>query len=504
MARRRWYKITLNSPLVFSRHLATTGQHETLDYIPGSVLLGLAAALYERLEDDAWTVFHSGAVRFGDGLPIIGERKLAIPSPLCIQTQKRSSKPNLVNQAARDTSEIDESAQYSKVNAPYLVFRQDNVAIPVHLAKTTTMKTAMDSDRGGTPKDAHLFGYQALSRGQQFLSFIDVDEGVCDAVFDQIEESIVGHRRLGASRSAEFGAVEISRAKAPGAGAAKLEVGAQIVRLILTSDLALYDENGVPRLTPKATDFGLPQDWVLDLSRTFLRHRRYDRFNSYRRSYDIKRHIINRGGVLTFRAPNSQGLNEGELKKVEEKARVGAGLDRQLGLGQYLLEPVWIDEPYFVVPDERTEKSGVQTTQSALAPDPELLAFISSRTEIMDEKLRTQLSDEAEELARFANYHRAPSKSQWSRISQWARVAKITHASLRELVGGTQGQLGKGWQLPYRGNQGLGDYLVELGQSIEADFGQGGPFLSELARLVRLKMENYSRGGASSQMEDAQ
>ena len=62
------FNIQLKQPLIVSQQAATAGQHQSLDYIPGSAILGMVASqLYAQLTpEEALQVFHSGAVRFSD------------------------------------------------------------------------------------------------------------------------------------------------------------------------------------------------------------------------------------------------------------------------------------------------------------------------------------------------------------------------------------------------------------------------------------------------------
>lgn len=82
--------VFLEQPLIVTQQAASAGAQLSLDYLPGSLLLGLAASrLYAELsEDDAWTLFHSGMVRFGDGLPWVDE-ELACLSP-CVGIPSRA------------------------------------------------------------------------------------------------------------------------------------------------------------------------------------------------------------------------------------------------------------------------------------------------------------------------------------------------------------------------------------------------------------------------------
>src|SRR5690606_13316392 len=77
------FEILLEQPLIISQQAASAGAHQSLDYIPGSVLLGLAASrLYANLPaQTAFTLFHNGIVRFGDALPV-DQGETGLPMPL--------------------------------------------------------------------------------------------------------------------------------------------------------------------------------------------------------------------------------------------------------------------------------------------------------------------------------------------------------------------------------------------------------------------------------------
>ena len=90
------FDITLQQHLIISQQAATAGAHHSHDYIPGSVLLGLAASrLYAQLDEDAaWTLFHSGLVRFGDALPtVLRDSKLKPYLTHPDSTQKKPGSP---------------------------------------------------------------------------------------------------------------------------------------------------------------------------------------------------------------------------------------------------------------------------------------------------------------------------------------------------------------------------------------------------------------------------
>lgn len=501
---RRWYRITLKEPLILSRRNTTTGEHRTLDFIPGRVLLGLTARIYDRLGDDAWTAFHSGAVRFIDAVPETEGPAQALPTPRCLTTLKRRrqrTSEKAYNEAVSDNSAIDDDKQYTSLGAPYVDI-EEGALTPITVEKTSTVKTAIDPERGGTARDEHLFGYQAIGRGQTFLARIDADDDVDSSILDALEEVLVGSGRIGRSRSAEFGAVTIERVNGIEERESNAAVGDSSLRVVLTSALALIDDQtGAARLTPEARDFGLPDDWDLDLSNSFIRHRNYDRFNGHRKSFDLKRHVLQRGSVISFESVDGQGLTSEQLDEAKRMMRRGAGVDRQEGLGQFVLEPAWIGEETLQV--DRLEQGEDAEAASIEAPDPVLQAFVASRVDRITGEKRHQLYQDAKKLAAFcAKSGDAPGKSQWSRLRRWAKAAPITTEAFGKLAGyefsnsdetddentDFQEKFTKGWEVVFKGKT-LGEFVVEYAKN-EGDNGRH--MLAELAHLVRANLVHHA------------
>lgn len=494
---RRWYRITLDEPLILSQRNVTSGEHRTLDFIPGRVLLGVTARIYESLGERAWTAFHSGAVRFIDAVPETTAGRRALPTPRCLQRVKREKLTEAYNHAVEQSAVIDDSLQYTSLGTPYVDI-DDAALTTIGVEKTSTVKTAVDSSGGPTPKEGHLFSYQAISRDQQFLARLDADTDVEPSTLDALEDALVGAQRIGRSRTAEFGAVTIERVSDPETPATSAAtVGDTQLRVVLTSELALVDERtGAARLTPRPGDFGLPDHWKLEPSHSFVRRRHYDRFNGYRRSFDLKRHVLRRGSVITFTSgSDDRRLTADELAEAERRASTGAGVDRHEGLGQFLLEPAWIGRETLSVDAADDEDAGAD--ESIQPPDPALKAFVQRRVGPLSSQQREQLYRDAEKLARFCADNRdAPEKSQWSRLRRWAKAAPITQNAFARLAGAATSddgkpKLSKGWEVTFEG-QPLGEYVVNYGQ---AEDGDGSHLLCELAHLVRANLVHHRKTG---------
>ncbi|OGT90060.1 MAG: hypothetical protein A2286_03425 [Gammaproteobacteria bacterium RIFOXYA12_FULL_61_12] len=326
--------LTLKDDCVFSERAATEGGHSGLDYIPGAALLGATAArLYRKLSaTDAFTLFHSGQVRFGNGLPLTGSSEQTWPIPLCWHQAKGEKVEEDGSLIADQIWHLGKQVELPDNKQPQQ-FRRGYVTATgrwIKPAESLRLKTAIDPATGRA-RDAALFGYESLSAGQRFAARVTLDDGVPDELLQQLRDAFQEDILLGRSRSAEYGrtsveVVELSDPVTQGGASGKE------ITLWLLSDLAALDAYGQPTLSPKPEWLGLPAGRLM-VKRSFIRSRRYSPWNAHRGGPDLERQVLCQGSVLVF-----------ELERVlidEEKARiaVGLGLHREAGLGQVWLDP---------------------------------------------------------------------------------------------------------------------------------------------------------------------
>jgi hypothetical protein len=333
------FRLDLLDDLVLSESAATAGQHSSLDHIPGGTLLGaVAARLYEILDaDTAFHAFHSGRVRFGNGLPIApldpgrgGE--IAWPAPLSLHVDKgMPTEPA----RSRDLSLSGAGSGDRQVAQVRDIYTTPSLRA-VRPAHVFSMKTAIDPLRGRA-RDQQLFGYQALVAGQSFVAAIDGDAGAETAwqrVVGDLES--VGEVRLGRSRSAEYGRVRIVRLDRtdivrPPEG--RSDDGR--LRLWALSDLCLSDPLGQPTLRPTGAHFGFPEAEV-DWDRSFLRSRRYAPFNGKWGTHGLERVVIAHGSVIVL---TGDGFDDAAAR--DRLANAGVGAFREAGLGRVAVDP-WL------------------------------------------------------------------------------------------------------------------------------------------------------------------
>jgi CRISPR-associated protein Csx10 len=327
--------ITLKDDLVISANAATSGAHTSLDYIPGSLLLGaVAAKLYKSLSspEEKWQVFYSGKVCFQNGYIVHKDNRPSYPSPLCLHHFKGEEPKNggdtdislfEQNIIRPNIDDLDNNKQPKQLREAYITGRG-------HLAtviRTASMKTAIDNTNGRAA-ESQLFGYQAIQSRQRFLAHIDIASDVPKDLVDHILDALEGQARMGRSRSAQYGRVTIERLKSEAYQPTSMaKVGDTDLTIWCLSDLALTDPiTGQPTLTPRPEHFGLSQG-ELNLSHSFLRSRAYSPYNAFRKAFDSQRQVISQGSVITF--DGIAPLTAEQIKHLESPigsyTEVGAG-----------------------------------------------------------------------------------------------------------------------------------------------------------------------------------
>ncbi len=321
--------------VVLSERGATAGAHRSLDYLPGAAFLGAAAArIYAQIsEADAFTVFHSGRVRFCNALPL-SDGLLALPVPLCLHERKNEPAGrdapdvarlfNFVHEEARDVCRAD-GGQPRQLRAAWLT----DIGKMIRPARGYRMKTAVEATTGRAA-EGQLFGYESLLPGTRFAGEIQFDDDVPETLCRSVLDSLGGTLRLGRSRSAQYGRVRC--ALAPASTSVAPARKAQRLVLWLISDLAA-SRDGVPTFSPEPRDLGLSAPGMLDAAASFIRTRRYTPYNTHRRLPDLERQVIVAGSVLVYRLDTP--LSEGDYADLT----AGLGDGRESGLGQVSVNP---------------------------------------------------------------------------------------------------------------------------------------------------------------------
>jgi hypothetical protein len=457
--------LTLLDDVVLSQRPATEGGHESLDFIPGAALLGaVAARLYRQCSpDDAYLLFHSGALRFGDGVPLAGGYA-CWPMPLCWHHAKGMDAVGEDERLVEDLIASPKALQDKDPNVQPKQLREGFVradGLLLRQSKSLRMKTAIDPETGRI-KESQLFGYESIAAGQCFGTSVAADSRVPDSLWAQVaalfQEPMELH--IGRSRSAEYGRVLAER----GTAARPPALGGASNRLTLwcLSDLLLLDDSGQPTLDPRPSHFGLTRG-RLDPDGTFLRFRRYAPWNAHRQAYDVQRQVIRRGSVIAFTGIDPP-LTDAERRAIES----GVGLHREQGLGRVCIDPKLLATPHprFDPPIKGAEAPPADPEP----PDDPLIRWLERQqsssasrreAEVQAKQLKKALR-EAYRLARtFAGVPPhvpvGPSPAQWGSVYEAARRAASREQLFATLFDGENAicrENGENWRDKLRGKCG--------------------------------------------------
>ena len=451
-----YLKIDLKEPVVFSESAASLGRHRSLDYIPGAALLGVAASkLYSCLGANAFSVFHSGKVRFANAYPLSANNAICYPIPFAWfyakgddykESENKLKADAIFNLMHCEKQALPDNKQPKQLRAGYISNQLDQV----QAKRSLRMKTAIDptTARAAT---SQLFGYQSLEAGQSFIASIRVDDDLGHDIQKQIEASLQGTLFLGRSRSAQYGRVEASIVTIEGIQDLSCASDKDNKTILwLHSDLALKCQDGLPvtastLATTLAKALGLSKtvEELIDWNKSSLRFRHYSPYNAYRNAYDMQRQVIEKGSVIYLNVASDQ------CKETHKTI----GLYQSQGLGQ-----IEINHPLLAGKHPATELPvvGINATQAdhqdAEKPKGDLLA------EWLDGKQKQQTTNRDErryaektgaELAGLYQNARSfagvephisigPSATQWGLISDAGKQHQAgddrLHNSLKAIV----------------------------------------------------------------------
>ncbi len=341
------FKCTLLSDVILNQKAATEGPNQTLDFIPGSCFLGIVASKYYPEEisvsEDSekklmMDLFHNGKVRFGDAHPSKdGFRGLKVPAAMFHPKLKKASEVLYIHHRIKEEdleSEEMRKNQLKQCRSGYYNFSEVE-AKPIETETNFAIKSAYDGVKRRS-KDEQMYGYQSLQKGLKLYFEVAVDNDELDS---RIVAALEGKKRVGRSRTAQYGLVEIEKFEYK-------EIGSSTetdenVEVYADGRLIFLDDNGLPTFRPKAEDLGLDGEicWEKSQIRTF----QYAPWNFKRQCFDTDRCGIEKGSVFVVKTSVSPDKsqyvgsyqNEGFGKVIYNPAFLKAEAD---GVAKYRLQ----------------------------------------------------------------------------------------------------------------------------------------------------------------------
>lgn len=326
------FKCTLLSDVILNRKSATTGPNETLDFIPGSNFLGIVAgSLYSKLDaKEALTLFHSGKVRFGDANPSINDfRGLKVPAEMFYPKLSRPDRELYIRYRVTDPNIL--SKQLKQCRNGFYDFSEEEAKL-IETKTDFAVKSAYDRNVRRS-KDEQMFGYQSLRKGLVFYFSVEIDDdSFAEKIEDRLVEALVGNKRIGRSRTAQYGLVKIEKLDYREVSSG--EPNDNKVTVYADGRLIFLDDNGMPTFQPTAGQLGFEGGeiiWEDSEIRTFC----YAPWNFKRQSFDTDRCGIEKGSVFVVR------FDDDKMPESFESRYVGSYQNE--GFGRVIYNPDFLE-----------------------------------------------------------------------------------------------------------------------------------------------------------------
>ncbi len=408
------FKCTLVSDIVLSQTASSTGNLQSLDFIPGNNFLGIAASqLYKDGSTESLELFHSGKVRFGDAHPSVGGiRGLKVPASMYYPKLGSASEECYIHHQTDHNNADIKAKQLKQCRNGFYSFGEKTGTL-VDVQKNLTIKTAYDGEHRRS-QDGQLFCYESLCKG--LVLYFEVESELDEKQNSQIADALCGMRHIGHSRSAEFGLVIIEEAEYEEPLSSRPDVAADEATVYADGRLIFLDENGEPSFQPTAKDLGF-DGGIIDWSKSQVRTFQYAPWNGKRHTCEAERCGIEKGSVFV--------VNLNGASCPERSLYVGSYKNE--GFGKVIYNPAFLKgdadnlgKAYFTLKQNLTEDV---THVNSLRPDSPLIDFLSQRKQIADSQqtIYQIVQDESARLEPL--FKKGLFASQWGSIRSLAMIA---------------------------------------------------------------------------------
>ena len=301
-------------------------------------------------------------------------------------------------------SEFEKFTQLKQMRNGYINEENERLS----LDQDFSQKSAYDKSKRRS-KDSQMYGYEAFRAGMKWRFSVKFDPSVSEKDIVLAKETLERSTRLGKSKSAEYGAVEI---KFIGENTDEIQTFTppeKYTFIYAKSRLALIDENGNPSYDVKYILPNLSENNVV-YSKTQIRISNFAPYNGARATKDYERACINKGSVIALKNLSAEQI-------AALKNGVGAYLSE--GFGEVLINPWFLDGGD--AKDNPIEFQKEAKTERLIKEMPiqsDLAKFLKQKQTTKDQALEI-----AERVADFIESH----KDKFSKISksQWGAIRSI-------------------------------------------------------------------------------
>lgn len=389
----KYYNCEFLSDIVLPASSNTQGNIALSDFISGSNFLGMVATKYDSFGSDAFEVFHSGDVSFGDAHISI-DAKPTYKIPLSYHNLKvGDEKYNRLHLTKDEEEKLrEEQKQLKQMRNGFM----DSDLKFVNPSYNYSQKSSYDKEQRKS-KDSGMYGYSALKSGSNWIFKVSYSD---EKYVQKVEDNLLGDKKLGKSKSSEYGAVKITSIDAP-KEVETFKPTDDKTYIYIASRLALYDENGDFTTIPSISNLGLDSGEIL-WDETYIKTSTYTPYNYKRETKEYTRVCINKGSVITIKGCR------GELKQ-----KIGAFISE--GFGDVIQNPKFLEPKNPPLIKYTAKQKEIKTD----AYNKELISFLQHNQK--EENIKFELAIKVQNVyEKFID----PSKSQWGQIRSFASSAK--------------------------------------------------------------------------------
>ncbi len=402
------FKVTFLSDIVLQASSNNEGKILDLDFIPGSNFLGMVARYYSEF-DNAFDIFHSGKVRFGDATLLVDE-KPTYKVPFSYYKPKEDKKcQNVKNHHHIEKFSVAE--QLKQIREGFIT-SDGQVVTPKY---NYTQKSAYDKENRKS-KDSTMYGYKAIQKDTTWQFTVKCDESIDS---ETIVQKLIGKKQLGKSKSAQYGSIMIEKLDTKPEDIENLSKLENVV-LYAKSRLALFDKNGMPTYQPTPENLGISKDTKILWDKCQIKTLSYTPYNTARKTKDYSRVIIEKGSVIVV-----DNISKEDIDRL--KSGVGAFLSE--GFGEILINPLITKElnPKY----EKIKLESIKTDSKD--SDKQLVTFLKNRVQ-----KQTDMFEVGRAVDSFIKSHKDKfkevSKSQWGQIRSICTQSDTNDENIKERV----------------------------------------------------------------------
>jgi len=304
------FKCELLTDVVLNMNTGTTGNQKTLDFIPGNCFLGIVASSFQHFGTFERDILFSGKVRFGDAhvaSHVEGEglyRTLHIPASMMYPKLSNLTQECYIqhyySRGKDQQGPGGHPMQLKQSRKGYYIFK-NGYAQEILIEKSFVIKSAYDRVKRRA-EDEQMYGYESIDKGNTFLFEVEVDD---ERFALPIKQALLGDKRVGRSRTAQYGLIRITEASfsQPSSRPDCISIeGKRYVSVYADGRLIFFDNEGNPTFRPTAEDLGLKGEicWEKSQVRTF----QYSPYNFKRQARDADRCGIEKGSVFLVETDN--------------------------------------------------------------------------------------------------------------------------------------------------------------------------------------------------------